>query len=96
MVGETLIVDPLMFPGLQVILLPPGMDGVAVNVAAVPSQIVTSLTVKVGIGFTVMGTITLCVHPFKLEVTVYVVLTVGFAITVAPVVLFSPVAGTHV
>ena len=50
-----------------------------------------------GFEFTVTVTLAVFVAPSaSVPVTVYVVLTEGLAITVAPVVVFNPVAGDHV
>jgi hypothetical protein len=47
-----------------------------------------------GLAFTVIVTVAVLVHPFPaVPVTVYVVVVVGFAVTVAPVVEDKPVAG---
>lgn len=55
------------------------------------------LTVMVGKGFTVTVTVFVFTHPFaSVPVTVYVVVEVGFAVTVAPVVEDKPVEGLHV
>ena len=69
--------------------VPPPADGVAVNVALVPSQTVAEFIVTVGIGFTVrvpepakLG------HPFKVYTHVYVVVEPGVTVieaVVAPV-----------
>ena len=55
---------------------------------------VTEIT---GSGFTFTVTCVDAVHPLlSVPVTVYVEVDVGFAVTVAPVVALSPVAGDHV
>lgn len=47
--------------------------------------------------FTVIATVLLLIHPaVEVAATEYVVLTVGLAVTVAPVETFNPVAGFHV
>lgn len=56
-----------------------------------------ALTVTLGWGLTVTVVVAVLVHPFvAVPVTVYVVVVVGDAITVAPVVTFSPVPGDQV
>jgi hypothetical protein len=68
----------------------------AVSVALCPMQMVGfGVTVTTGIGFTVTVTCAVAVHPRTSPVTVYVVVVVGFAVTVAPVVELKPVAGDH-
>ena len=49
----------------------------------------------VGIGFTVTVTLAVLLHPADVPVTVYVVVTVGFAVTGLPVVTSRPVDGAH-
>ena len=54
------------------------------------------LKVKLGNGFTVTTTVVVLVHPLAfVPVIVYVVVIVGFAVTVAPVVALNPVAGAQ-
>lgn len=49
-----------------------------------------------GNGFTVTVDVAVFVHPFtSVPVTVYVVVEVGFAFTLAPVVALNAVAGDH-
>ena len=68
----------------------------AVSTVFCPLQIVMSgETVTTGIGFTVTVTCAVAVHPFASAVTVYVVVEVGVAVTLAPVVALNPVAGLH-
>ena len=52
-------------------------------------------TVITGNGFTVTVTISAFEQPLDVPVTVYAVVMVGFAITIAPVVTDKPVAGLH-
>ena len=70
----------------------------AVIVPELPVQIVSPVAMfVVGIGLTV--TVRVCVFTHELllvPVTVYVVVTVGEAVTVVPVVADSPVEGFHV
>jgi hypothetical protein len=50
--------------------------------------------IAVGVGFTVIATVFVAVHPAALvPVTVYVLVDVGLAVTVSPVVADKPVAG---
>ena len=67
----------------------------AVSEVLVPLQIVVVVgaTVTVGSGLTVTVTVVVPVHPLVVPETVYVVVVVGFAVTVAPVVDDNPVAG---
>jgi hypothetical protein len=66
------------------------------NVPGVPAQMVIGLESIVGIGFTVIVTVAVAVHPFtEVPVTVYVVVAAGLPVTVAPVVVLKPVAGAH-
>jgi hypothetical protein len=80
--------------GLHVYVTAPA----AVSVVLLPLHIVTlGETVTVGFGRTITSTVVELLHPVKLvPVTVYVVLTSGFAVTVAPVVADNPAAGLHV
>jgi len=66
------------------------------NVADCPWQIDAGGTVMTGSGLTVTVTCAVCVHPLRVPVTVYVVVVVGLAVTLAPVVLLNPVGGDHV
>ena len=45
--------------------MPPAADGVAVNVALCPTQIVVSATKTVGIEFTVTLLVAAAIHPIK-------------------------------
>ena len=68
----------------------------AVSVVFCPVQMVMfGETVTTGTGFTVTVTCAVAVHPSASPVTVYVVVDVGFAVTIEPVVALSPVAGDH-
>jgi hypothetical protein len=51
--------------------------------------------VAVGTGLTVTTAFALAEQPDVVPVTVYVVVTVGFAITLVPVVALNPVEGLH-
>jgi hypothetical protein len=52
------------------------------------------IEIAVGVGFTVIATVLVAVHPAALvPVTVYVLVDVGLAVTVSPVVADKPVAG---
>lgn len=80
--------------GSQVYAAPPD----AVSVVDEPLQIglTPALTVMVGNAFTVTDIEAVLLQPAALvPVTVYVILLVGLAVTVAPVVAESPVAGDH-
>ena len=69
----------------------------AVKLVLAPVQmLVLEDTVTVGKVFTVIVTVAVFVHPLELvPVTVYVVVVVGLAVTVAPVVELNPVDGVH-
>jgi hypothetical protein len=72
-----------------------------VRVMLCPKQIVAGLglevMVTVGKFVTVTVTLAVFIHPFKsVPVTVYVLVTVGWAVTVVPDVESNPVAGDHV
>ncbi len=54
------------------------------------------VAVVVGVGFTTTVDDEVPVQPLRLPKTVYTVVTVGLAITVALFVTFKPVAGLHV
>jgi hypothetical protein len=73
------------------------MPPLAVSVADAPLQIETPEPALIaGNGLTVTVTVALFVHPLLvMPVTVYVLVVVGLAITVAPVVAERPVAGDH-
>lgn len=79
--------------GVQVYVLAP----VAVSVAVLPGHMVAEFTVTVGVGLTVRVDVAVVVHPAaEAAVIVYVVLTVGLAVTVDPVVALRPVDGLQV
>ena len=65
----------------------------AVSVAEAPAQIVGEFTVTTGFGLTVTVDVVVPVHPDNVPVIVYTVVAVGVAVTLAPVVEESPVAG---
>jgi len=73
--GETVIGEPLIFPGFQLYEVPPP----PVNVVDPPEQIVGegAVAVMVGDGFTVIVTCAVPVHPLVVPVTVYVVVAAG-------------------
>jgi hypothetical protein len=64
---------------------------VAVNVVDAPGQIVAEFTVTVGKGLTVTTEVIEEVQVPVVPTMVYVVVTVGFAVTLAPVVALNPV-----
>jgi hypothetical protein len=69
---------------------------VAVSEVEPPTQMASGVgTVTVGLGFTVTVTVAVLLHPVvgAVPVTVYVVVAVGFAETVAPVEADNPVEG---
>jgi hypothetical protein len=61
----------------------------------VPGHIVPEFTVTTGKGFMVTVDVALDVQVPTVPVTVYVVVIVGLAVTLAPVVALSPVDGVH-
>ncbi len=61
-----------------------------------PIQIVPEFTVTFGRGFTFTVTCAVFEQPPLVPVTMYVVVELGFAVTVAPVVPLNPVAGDQV
>ena len=66
----------------------------AVSVVLAPLQILGELTVIVGNGKIVTTAVAVFKQPFTpVPVIVYVVVVVGFAVTLAPVVALSPVLG---
>ena len=70
----------------------------AVNVVLAPTQIVVALAVidAVGNGLTVTTTWSVFTHPFAfVPVTVYVVVALGLAVTLAVFVALKPVDGLH-
>lgn len=69
---------------------------VASNEAEDPAQIVSEFTATTGFGFTVTVAVAVPEQPPVVPVTVYVVVTAGFAVTEAPVVAESPPGGDHV
>lgn len=77
--------------GLQLYVVAP----LAVSDVLLPSQIVAAagVTITVGTGLTVTVTVVVPVHPLVVPDTVYVVVDVGFAVTIAPVVEDKPVEG---
>jgi hypothetical protein len=73
--GETEIGLPGILPGFQTYEEAP----LPVNVVLLPEQIgfVPAVAVTVGVGFTVIATCAVPLHPDVVPVTVYVVLPVG-------------------
>jgi hypothetical protein len=70
---------------------------VAVIVVDEPLQIATPApALMMGKVFTVTVVVAAPLHPAVVPVIVYVVVPIGFAITVAPVVADNPVPGDHV
>jgi hypothetical protein len=57
---------------------------------------VGKFTDTVGVGLTVITTVAILEQVPVVPVTVYVVVEVGVAVTVAPVVALNPAAGAHV
>ena len=73
------------------------MPPVVVSVAEVPAQILTPAPVLIdGNGLIVTVTLDVSLHPDAfVPVTVYVVVIVGMAVTLAPVDADKPAAGDH-
>ena len=94
--GDTLTVEPVNAPGCHVYVVAP----VPFNTVELPEQIVVVLAeaVTVGVAFTVTATVTgaEAAQPEAVPVSVYVIETVGLAITVAPVLAVKLVLGVHV
>jgi hypothetical protein len=61
----------------------------------VPHRLPGVVFITVGIGITVTTAVWVLPHPPAVPVTLYVVLTVGAAITAMPVVELNPVEGLH-
>lgn len=95
-VGLAVTTDPVValnpVPGLQLYDVAPP----AVRLAFVPEHIVVELTLTVGVAFTVTVDDVMELHPFAVPVIVYTVVPPGEAVTEAPVVPLSPVAGDQV
>ncbi len=73
------------------------MPPVAVRPLDEPLHIVVvAPALMVGSGFTVTSRLAWPVQPETVPVIVYVVVVVGLAVTLAPVVADRPVAGAHV
>ena len=60
--------------------VPFGKFGVAVICAVSPKQILLLVTVKVGVGITVMVTSAVAVHPFHVYSTLYMVVLFGLTV----------------
>jgi hypothetical protein len=79
-------------------VVPAGVVYKGDNVTQVPEQILIKLlgNITVGFSFTVTTAVAVPVHPLEVvPVTVYVVVEVGVATTVDPVVVFNPVLGAE-
>ena len=68
----------------------------AVRVAELPPQTVPEFTVKVGLGFTFIIANVVSLQFPVVPMIVYVVVTVGLAVTVDPVVALNPLAGVQI
>jgi len=78
---------------------PPFPLNVSIPLFELAQAVVTCGAIEppLGAGFTVTNTVVVFVHPFpSVPVTVYVVVVVGPAATVAPIVDDNPAAGLHV
>ena len=98
-VGLAVTVEPVLelnpFEGVQLYVLAP----VAINVAVLPGHSCTDEgdTLTTGSGLTITGTIVVPVQPLtSVPLTVYVVVVVGFALTLEPLVALKPVDGDQV
>ena len=89
--------EPLMLPGFHRYVVP-ATELVALNVDDFPRQIDDGVDVGVitGIGLTVTNIVAEFEQPPLVAETVYVVVLVGFAVTLEPVVDDKPVAGVQV
>lgn len=67
------------------------------SVVVLPEHMVVEVAVKVRLGCGLMVTVAVLLptQPAELPVTVYCVLALPVAVTVAPVVELNPVAGLH-
>jgi hypothetical protein len=92
--GATVIAAVVAPPGDHE-YVPPVVPGVAVNVAEAPAHIVGEFTVTDAARLTVTVAVAVLEPQLPVEVTVYVVVAEGEAVTLAPVVALSPVAGAH-
>ena len=72
------------------------LDNVNVPLLCPEQTCIEEDTSPVGSGFTVTSTLADEEHPFKVPVTVYVVVNSGLAVTVGPVVTFKPKAGLQI
>ena len=69
---------------------------ISVNCVALPTQTLVLPKSATGLGFTVIVKLIALLHPVVFTpVIVYVVVVVGFAITLAPVVALKPVDGNQ-
>jgi len=94
--GDTLTVEPDNAPGCHVYVVAP----VPFNTVELPEHIVVALAeaVTVGVVFTVTATVTgdEAAQPEAVPVSVYVIETVGLAVTIAPVLALKLVLGVQV
>jgi hypothetical protein len=93
-VGLT-VIDAVVAPPGDHENVPPLVVGTAVKVADCPEQIVAEFTVRAATVFTVTVAVAVLEPQLPVDVTVYVVVTAGEALTVAPVVEDNPVAGVQ-
>ena len=92
----TIPVEPTVALVLEVLHVPPGVASLRVVVPPL-SQRLNVPDIAAGAGLTVTATgAVLAQPPDVVPVTVYTVVTVGVAVTVAPVVADSPEEGAHV
>jgi hypothetical protein len=81
-------------PALVLVHVPPEVrsDNVVVNPKHTPSAPV----IEAGVAFTVTVTLAVLTQPLLfVPVTVYIIVVVGFAVTLAQVVQDNPIAGDH-
>jgi hypothetical protein len=81
----------------RLLLLQTPPEVALVSVTELPTQRFPVVLIADGEAFTVAVTVALLEHPLLLvPVTVYVVVTEGLAVMVAPIVADNPVGGVHV
>jgi hypothetical protein len=81
---------------LEEVHTPPAVVLVKIVLEPIHAFVVPPIAARTGKSFTVTVTASMLTHPFaSVPVTVYVVVTVGLATTLAVFVVANPVAGLH-
>jgi hypothetical protein len=85
------VIDEVVGPVFQIYVDAP----VAVNTALLPGQIIDGLTLidNVGVGLTVIFTLSFSAQPKNVAINVYVIFEAGFAVTIAEFVELNEVLG---